>query len=173
MTDDYVRDRLAIADVINRYFRAVDHMDFSRLASCFTDDIEASYDGTKVCGGRVQLMATFEGLNPDYPMHIPQLKVTMHLMANHMADIEGDTAWAETYAISHLVDVHEGQDRMRSRGLRYVDELRFAEGEWKLRRREHIVDWMRVDDNLAGSADRRSPTEPAIEPGRRPIDGVV
>jgi SnoaL-like domain len=175
MTDDqmqYVAHRLAISDVINRYFRSVDHLDFSRLASCFTDDVEASYDGTKVAGGLHRFIETFEGRNPEYPMHIPNLKVTMHLMANHAADIEGDRAWAETYAISHLVDVHEGEDRMRSRGLRYLHDLRLIDGEWRISRLEHIVDWMRQDRPIM-AADR--PAERlAPQPGeRRPIDGVV
>ena len=35
---------------------------------------------------------------------------------------------------------------MRTRGLRYRDELRRAGGGWLICRREHILDWSRDDD---------------------------
>ena len=70
----------------------------------------------------------------------------MHFMGNHSVVLEGDTARSETYALAHLIDRPPEGRRMRTRGLRYVDELtRQADGRWLIGRREHILDWMRMD----------------------------
>lgn len=140
-------DRWAISDVVNRYFLAVDTRDWPRLRSCFTDDVEAVYEGVRVAGGLDRLMAFLTGKSEiGYPLEIVDLRQSMHFMGNHTATVDGDAAVAETYALAHLVDAPPAGLRMRTRGLRYRDELvRVGGGEWRIRRREHILEWMRLD----------------------------
>lgn len=140
-------DRWAISDVVNRYFFAVDRRDWPRLRSCFTEDVTAVYEGVPVAGGRDRLMAFLTGRSETgYPLEIVDLQGAMHFMGNHHAEISGDTAVAETYALAHLIDAPAPGPRLRTRGLRYLDELaRLPDGGWRIRRREHILEWMRLD----------------------------
>jgi len=142
-------DRWAINDVVARYFSAVDRRDWARLRTCFTDDAEGIYEGVRVAGGIDALMDFFMGRSPHpFPLEIVNLQVSTHFMGNHIATIDGDHAVAETYALAHLVDVPPEGPRLRTRGLRYLDELVKVDGRWLIRRREHILDWMRQDTVL-------------------------
>lgn len=142
-------DRLAITDVVTRYFMAIDRRDWVSLRSCFTDDVEGIYEGVRVAGGADRIMDFFTGTSPfRFPLEIVDLRTSMHFIGNHFARISGDTATAQTYAQAHLIDHPPAGPRMRTRGLRYHDELVRADGRWLIRRREHILDWMRRDDLL-------------------------
>ncbi|MFC0527706.1 nuclear transport factor 2 family protein [Phytohabitans kaempferiae] len=142
-------DRWGINDVVARYFSAVDRRDWPRLRSCFTEDVEGVYEGVRVAGGVEAIMAFFEGRSAHrFPLEIVNLRVATHFMGNHIAVVDGDRASAETYALAHLVDEPPSGPRMRTRGLRYLDELVKVDGQWLIRRREHVLDWMRLDDVL-------------------------
>lgn len=143
-------DRLAIADVVNRYFFAIDRRDWDRLRGCFTDDVEGVYEGVRVAGGVDRIMDFFTGVSPvRFPVEIVNLRSSMHFIGNHYAEVDGDRATAETYALAHLIDLPDTGPRLRTRGLRYLDELVRVGGEWRIRRREHILEWMRQDRLLA------------------------
>lgn len=142
-------DRWAISDTVARYFLAIDRRDWPRLRGCFAADVEATYEGVRVAGGIDRLMDFCTGRSAyRFPLEIVNLRLSMHLMGNHVAEVHGDTATAETYALAHLVDEPASGPRMRTRGLRYLDELVKRDGRWLIRRREHILDWMRRDDVL-------------------------
>lgn len=142
-------DRWAINDVVATYFLAVDRRDWTRLRGCFTDDVEGIYEGVRVAGGIDAIMDFFMGRSPHrFPLEIVDLKVSTHFMGNHVATVTGDRAVAETYALAHLVDNPPTGPRLRTRGLRYLDELVKVDGRWLIRRREHILDWMRLDTVL-------------------------
>lgn len=149
-------DRLAIADVVTRYFLAIDRRDWDRLRTCFTDDVEGIYEGVRVAGGQDRLMDFFTGVSPvRFPVEIVNLRSSMHFIGNHYAEIDGDRAMAETYALAYLIDEPADGPRLRTRGLRYLDELVRVGGDWRIRRREHLLEWMRRDDLLStpGLAD--------------------
>ncbi|WFE28097.1 nuclear transport factor 2 family protein [Solwaraspora sp. WMMD791] len=151
--DTHTADRLAIADVVNRYFMAIDSRDWDRLRSCFTPDVEGIYEGVRVAGGIEQIMAFFTGRSPvRFPLEIVDLRASMHFIGNHYAEVTGDRAVAQTYAQAHLIDRPATGPRMRTRGLRYLDELVRVDGRWLISRREHVLDWMRRDELLVAPA---------------------
>jgi ketosteroid isomerase-like protein len=146
----YVADRLAIRDTVTRYFTAIDHRDFELLRRCFTDDVVAVYEDVQVAGGVDRIIDFCSGKSEfRFPLEIVDIERSMHFMGNHAAEVTDDTATSETYALAHLVDRPPSGRRMRTRGLRYVDELaRQPDGSWLISRREHILEWMRADDLL-------------------------
>jgi hypothetical protein len=149
MTDArYVADRLAIADTVTRYFTAIDHRQFDMFADVFTDDVEAVYEGVQVAGGLGRIMDFCMGRSEHhFPLEIVDIERSMHFMGNHHVDLDGDTARSETYALAHLIDRPPEGRRMRTRGLRYVDELaRQPDGRWLISKRAHILEWMRLDE---------------------------
>lgn len=142
-------DRWGILDTVTRYFTAIDRRDFALLRDVFTPDVDAVYEGVQVAGGIDALLAFVTGTSEiRLPVDVVDLQLSMHLIGNHVAVVEGDTARAESYALAHLVDRPADGPRLRTRGLRYQDELvRTADG-WRIRRREHLCDWMRRDELL-------------------------
>lgn len=154
--------RQAIRDVVNRYFIAIDHREWDLLRTCFAPDVTGIYEGVEVAGGIDQLMAFFEGRSTfGFPLEIVDLQLSTHFIGTHTARVVGDEAFAETYCLAHLVDRPGGQPRMRTRGLRYVDEFTCLDGEWVIRHRQHILDWMRADD-LEVAASGIEPTGRAL-----------
>ncbi|HEV8298462.1 MAG TPA: nuclear transport factor 2 family protein [Acidimicrobiales bacterium] len=139
-------DRWGVLDTVTRYFTAIDRRDFELLRDVFTPDVEAVYEGVSVAGGIDRLLAFVTGVSDiRLPVDVIDLQLSMHFVGNHVAAIEGDTARCETYALAHLVDRPAGGTRMRTRGLRYQDELVRTPGGWRIAAREHICDWMRRD----------------------------
>lgn len=145
-----VADRVAIADTVTRYFTAIDHRTFDLFEDVFTDDVDAVYEGVQVAGGLGRIMDFCMGRSEHrFPLEIVDLEQSMHFMGNHAVTLHGDTADAETYALAHLIDHPPEGRRMRTRGLRYVDELvRTSDGRWLISKRQHILDWMRLDHIL-------------------------
>jgi hypothetical protein len=142
-------DRQAISDLVIRYFTAIDRRDWPLLRTCFTDDVEGVYEGVRVAGGIDALMRFFTGESEfRFPVEIVNLRLAMHFAGNHWSEVDGERATAQTYALAHLVDEPPGGPRMRTRGLRYRDQLVRLDGRWLIRRREHILDWMRADNLL-------------------------
>jgi hypothetical protein len=143
---DRSSDRWEILDTVTRYFTAIDRRDFALLARVFTLDVEARFEGVQVAGGLDRLLAFVTGTSEiRLPVEVIDLQVSMHMVGNHVATVEGDLARAETSALAHLVDRPPGGPRLRTRGLRYQDELVRTVDGWRIRRREHLCDWMRRD----------------------------
>jgi SnoaL-like domain len=162
-TRDRALDRADILETVTWYFMAIDRRDFAVLHRVFTPDVEAVFEGVRVAGGIDRLIAFVTGASDvSLPVDVVDLQLSMHFMGNHVATIDGDSARTETYALAHLVDRPGGEPRMRTRGLRYVDELvRTPEG-WRIAKREHLCDWMR-DDAFVWAAPRVVASE-LVEP---------
>jgi hypothetical protein len=76
---------------------------------------------------------------------LAQFETTMHLLGTHLADVAGDTATAETYAVCHHRLRREGGLADRVVGMRYLDVLVRTPAGWRIRRRDVTVDWQRLD----------------------------
>lgn len=140
-------DRWAVLDTVTRYFTAIDRRTFELLRNVFTDDVDAIYEGVTVAGGIDRLLAFVTGASDvRLPVDVVDLQVSTHFIGNHVAAIAGHVARTETYALAHLVDRPGGVPRMRTRALRYQDELVRTGNGWRIRKREHLCDWMRLDD---------------------------
>lgn len=135
----YVLDKTAIEAVITRYFQGLDRALKDQVRSCFTDDVQAFYDGRTPIAGIEDMMAS---LNTFKRLAAGTMKATTHFMGNfNVHRIEGDTAETETYAIAYLVRPGEPGGPVAMRSLRYLDRLRKADGEWRICVRRHTLDW--------------------------------
>lgn len=163
-----IEARTAILDVVTAYFVAIDHRDFDALHRCFTDDVVADFDGKAVGPGRDAVIDFCAGRGPvDYPVDIVDIRLSHHQISNHLVHVEGDRAWAETYATAHLVDNPPSGLRMRTRGLRYLDAFVCTADGWRISERRHVCDWMRLD-SLEWSA---ASIAPLPEPLRSALHG--
>lgn len=135
-----VEDLLArqeIADVILRYARGIDRLDFDLVRSCYHPD---AYDDHGAFKGSVEeFIAAARGW-------LPRWTATQHFMGNMLIEVDGDRARAETYAVAyHRREDAEGNGKDDVLGIRYVDRFEKRGGEWKIGHRVVATDWRRVD----------------------------
>lgn len=132
-------DRLAIRDLVDRYARAADRVDGAAAAALFTEQgalriFERGRDEpVRERLGREAIAVAFAGLS--------RYEVTLHVVANHLVDLDGDVATGETYCLAHHVrSLGEGAERSDYlMAIRYLDDfVRTAEG-WRFsQRRLHL-----------------------------------
>ena len=132
----YLADREAIRDLVHRYAVGVDRRDWATVRACFTADAACDY-------------AWFRGDLDTVLGHIErglaQFQTTMHLLGTHLAEVTGDAASAETYAVCHhrLARPQGLADRIV--GMRYLDGLVRTALGWRIARRDVVVAWQRLD----------------------------
>jgi uncharacterized protein (TIGR02246 family) len=139
-----VRDALAIRALCERYAQAVDAGDIDAFVAVFTSDghLVSNYTGNHY-HGREQLA--------DVVIRTKAIASTsMHVIGNHVADIDGDTATGVTYCIAnHLRDDRSNLVMM----VRYVDKYsRSSDGAWLIADRSVEVQW--TETHQADPADR-------------------
>jgi SnoaL-like domain len=143
-------DRAFILDVVLRYCRGVDRLDMALVRSAYHP-------------GAIDHHTGFSGIVDDYIAWISaglrRLDGTMHIVGNHLVQLSGDVAVAETYGTA----VHWGQPADEPRmnftsGFRYVDLMTFEEEHWAIRERWAVREWTRSD---AGRFITKEATGPA------------
>lgn len=119
----YVRDRIEIHDVIAKYSRAIDRHDWDMLCNevCHPDCI-IDYNHTV---GSPRALAEFLE-----PLFTSNYLAHSHVIANHLCDVSGDTAHAETYCVTFSLS-KDGK-KVRAGNHRYIDRIEKRDGTWKL-----------------------------------------
>lgn len=118
----YLMDRRAIDDCIQRESRARDRQDVEQIASCWWED------GVDEHGAIVTFL-------PEYPEranagHRALFNATSHNITNSICDLDGDTAHVESYVIGALA-WQDGKTTTLACG-RYLDRLEKRNGEWRI-----------------------------------------
>lgn len=141
-------DLAEIKDVLTRYFIGIDRRDWKMVHECFTPDHISDYHSFRT-EGTDKLIAQIKGLE--------RLRVSTHFMGNMLIDLHGDTAHSEVYAEAHLVQpINPKEDHDHINSLRYVDEWKRINGQWKISHRIQYRDWNR-DDTIPALAPRHAP----------------
>jgi uncharacterized protein (TIGR02246 family) len=140
-------DLAAIQQVLATYALGIDERDFDRVAECFAEEAEATYGGVELPRGRDAIRGWLQA-NTDFV-------ASTHLLAPSVVELHGDRAEAVTSAVAFLVRELDGERRLHTRGLRYVDTLRRRDGTWRIVRRVHEALWEAAQ--LADEAPRPPP----------------
>jgi SnoaL-like domain len=151
-------DRQAIHDVVLRYCRGVDRLDFDLVRTAYHPDGVDHHTG-------------FSGPVDDYIAWVEPLlrgfDGTMHLTGNHMAEPAGDHALAETYGTAvHWGTPADDPRRNFTSGFRYVDHMARRDGRWAIVERFAVREWTRSDVGVRiapegpGPRGRRDGTDP-------------
>ena len=166
MSDQDINRRLArieaesaITARLTLYCRGIDRLDRNLVASCFhadATDTHGSFNGT---------IAEFI----DWAFALLQrYDSTMHLVANHLATVNGSAAVAETYGIAYHRSTNSDPRRNLTVGFRYLDRLeRRDDGPWRIARRIATTEWVTAPgagsewpippDSAVGQRDRTDP----------------
>jgi hypothetical protein len=123
------KDRQEILDCLHRYTRGVDRHDKALMASAYHPDSwddhgMASASGSDFCDWAIGFHAQIQTAH-------------QHCITNHVVELDGDTAHAETYYIFWGENL-QGPPTL-SFG-RYVDRLEKRGGEWKIAYRRCIIE---------------------------------
>jgi ketosteroid isomerase-like protein len=125
-------DRQAIRDLVTRYACAVDRRDFETVAACFTPDAETDYTFFK--GPIAEVLEKIRAGVGGFAM-------TMHVLGNHLAEVRGDTATSETYAVCYHRRPGVADGAQLVVAMRYLDDLVRTPAGWRIKRRHATVEW--------------------------------
>lgn len=123
-------DRQDIFDCIKRVSRAIDRFDRNLFLSAYHAD--AVIDAGKFVSDPA---TTYEG---GRALHEAGQSTTLHHLTNHVCELGGDVAHAETYFL-YVGRNHDGTNW--AAGGRYNDRLERRDGEWKIAFRYTIIEW--------------------------------
>jgi hypothetical protein len=126
----HLKDRQDIIDCIQRESRARDRQDSEQIASCWWDD-------------GVDEHGAFTHRMPDYPEranmgHRMNFHMTSHNITNHLCEIDGDTAYCESYVIGALRWLDKEITSIAFG--RYLDQLERRNGEWRMLTRRCTIE---------------------------------
>jgi hypothetical protein len=121
-------DRNEILQCITRCARGMDRHDIGLMSGAYHDD--AIDDHGLFRGSREEFIEYVNG-GPSGPgAHAALFDDHMHMLMNHTAEINGDTAHTETYYL--MVGKYRGEARSGLWAGRYIDRLERRDGEWKI-----------------------------------------
>lgn len=124
-------DRQDIYDCLVRYTHGVDRLDRDLLISAYHPDAIDDH-------------GTFIGGPEDFAdwalaYHRKYQKTTNHLLSNHRAEIDGNTAHCQTDCTYIGTNIDGSIDVI---GNRYIDRLEKRDEHWAIYRRVCVVDWI-------------------------------
>jgi hypothetical protein len=139
-SEEALRDLLAkqeIHELLMRYCRGIDRRDAELLHEVYHSDATDDHGGFK---GLAKDFVTWaiEALGRD--------ENTSHYIANELIEIDGDTAYAESYF--HAVHRRTQKDGNRVDLIfqgRYVDRFECRGGSWRIADRKVVYDRSRLD----------------------------
>lgn len=151
-TPERVADRLEIQDVVHRWCRAIDRLDYDSMRKVFHPD--ATDNHNFYCGD-------VEGLIDWIRQRHRTITFSMHMVANQLIEFAApDVALSETYvwciqrypanAKESLEALTGGQVGPEGVGMdlmacsRYVDRFHRRNEQWRILRRTVVTDWKAI-----------------------------
>ncbi len=130
MTVDAVRileDRDEIHDIMMRYSHGVDQREMEIVRACFAPDLQTVGWGNGEPLDRDALIRYISGVG--------HFRETMHMMANQLIEVNGDTAAMDTFAqLTHRLDGDSAKLLVSSRYVEKLTRTRRAVGDHPTRR---------------------------------------
>ncbi|AII10540.1 nuclear transport factor 2 family protein [Rhodococcus opacus] len=128
-----------IYEVLCRYCRGIDRLDLELVRSCYHPDARdhhVSFDGT-----RDEFIDWVDA-------ELRQMDGTMHSIANHLVELDGDRARCETYVNTYSWSATSTRPAHNSlTGTRYVDTFELRAGVWRIAERWAVRSWIRTDSD--------------------------
>lgn len=126
-------DEAALRRTAELYARGADRRDKALWASIVTADCLIEAPGI-LLSGREQIVAALDIMAQLYV-------ATQHRVHNQTVSISGDRANGETYGSADHLSERDGQRTLLTWAIRYQDQWRREDGEWRFARRSLILDW--------------------------------
>lgn len=154
-----------IRDVQARYCRAADRCDFALFRSCFHEDAVLAFSFWS--GGVDAFISMARTM-------LSGFVATTHFTGNALVAVDGDAADCEFYTLAtHRIAADDkGPERDYVCSVRYIDRMEKRDGEWRILRRQCVLDWARSDpvpafcDGDRTGDGRRDRSDPSYRTGR-------
>lgn len=148
-------DRAAISDVVHAYATGLDRGDWALYRSIFLDEIEMDFESVGLRPG----VYSADDWVRDARRLFAGFEATQHTSANHVHEIDGDSATCvSSMQAEHFVTREPGDppgaDRWTIGGY-YVNELSRTPAGWRLRKITLTVTWSRGNPEVSRIALRR------------------
>jgi ketosteroid isomerase-like protein len=132
-----LRAEAAIRRCLARYCRGVDRGDVALIRDAYWPDAVDDH-------------GVFKGSGHDFAAFVVEALArhslgTQHAIAQSSFEIEGDSAFVETYVLARHTVRRDGKLLLETFGGRYVDRFACRGGEWRIARRQVVHDWSRVE----------------------------
>jgi hypothetical protein len=129
-----VADRQEIHQTLMRYCRGVDRADEDLINSAFHPGAVDDHGTPRPAPELARGVAT------------GTQRQLMHFMGNVLIDLDGDTAFVESYFISFSHQDEDAVTSTRTRAGRYLDRFERRDGTWKIAHRLVVDEWARLDE---------------------------
>jgi hypothetical protein len=124
MPGDAMLERVEVLDVVNRYAEACDRRDWALFDRVFTVGATVDYGGTVRLAGREAIVESIRNM-------LGGCGPTQHLLGNHRAVVDGDTATASCKVRAFHAGLGEHADRTYEvLGAYHYDLVRTPDG-WR------------------------------------------
>ncbi|HEY0377201.1 MAG TPA: nuclear transport factor 2 family protein [Pyrinomonadaceae bacterium] len=144
-------DRSEISDLIISFAVALDHQDWARFRTCFTDEIEADYSDLR---GEPPALIRADDFVEQRRAALSGLK-TQHISVNHVITINGDIATCVSCAVIYRFHPNlEGENSFDTHGYYQHTLIRTSEG-WKICKVKQTVFWNRGNSQVHGFHRKR------------------
>lgn len=141
-------DKQDIHEILLKYCRGVDRQDKDLIAQAYHADAVDDHGDFVVAARDIPDLFTTLAARP--------ANGGMHLVANSLIEIEGDTAYAESYFLAIKDADNEDKSFLRIRAGRYVDRFERREGRWAIAERVVVDEWNKVEEITARTAPREN-----------------
>lgn len=149
-----------IREVLSAYARGVDRADGELLKSCYHEDAIEEHAGNYTGNAH----AYVDGATP----RIERMGAMQHLLGSSHIDLDGDTAYVETYVWTFLRIKVDEREVDTFTGGRLVDRFERRDGAWKIAHRWTVFDWNRdTPSNQAWVNGMLKPGKPGMREGRK------
>ena len=153
-------DRSEIMDALARYCRGVDRLDVELLNSVYHADAEDDHVVLQASGPEIgqRLVDLMSGMATS----------SLHYIALPMIRLDGDFAYSETYWMSKHLAMDGDTEMRREANGRYVDSWERRSGEWRIKKRQVLLESVHREpiadpDPGMRSAVRRDRKDPSYE----------
>lgn len=132
-----LEDKETIRDVLHRYARSADRCDLELFKSCYwpdATDVHWFYNGNAhdFADWVIPVLAEIDG--------------TQHSVTNPIIELHGDRAFVESHVyVVHHIPFNDGSGRFidQQTECRYVDVFEKRDDEWRILRRQVVLDSLR------------------------------
>ncbi|WP_297489496.1 nuclear transport factor 2 family protein [Acidocella sp.] len=125
-----LKDRQDILDCIQRECRARDRQDEAQITACWWED------GVDEHGPVITRAAEYAAkANMGHKMNF---HMTSHNITNHICELDGDTAYCESYVIGGLFWLDDKTTTIAFG--RYLDQMERRHGEWRMLTRKCTIE---------------------------------
>ena len=157
-----LQDKQDIYEVVLRYCRGIDRLDMGLVRSAYHPQ-------------GIDHQTGFSGPISDFIVWVDDVlrrfNGPMHIIGNHMVELDGDRAVVESYGTSvHWGDPPDDSRRNFTTGFRYIDHMTRRDGRWAITERWAVANG--PDPMRAAILPRRESVRPRDAPTVRIHCGV-